>query len=85
MGSGELTEWIAYDKIEPFGAWRDNWHIGMIAAIMRNRWRQKESDPVFMATDFIYGAKDQTKARQTAKAVSWLDSIAVDKDGTDKT
>lgn len=32
MSSSEFTEWLAYDQIEPFGAWRDDVRIGVLGA-----------------------------------------------------
>jgi len=36
MGSRELSEWIAYDQIEPLGSLRDDIRAGMIASPLVN-------------------------------------------------
>ena len=33
MTSSELSDWIDYYKIEPWGAWRDNYHAALIASM----------------------------------------------------
>ena len=33
MSSSELSDWIDYYKIEPWGAWRDNYHAALIASM----------------------------------------------------
>ena len=33
MGSSELSDWIDYYKLEPWGAWRDNYHAALIASM----------------------------------------------------
>jgi hypothetical protein len=36
MDSLEFAEWMAYYAAEPFGAERDNFHAGIVAAMVRN-------------------------------------------------
>ena len=33
MSSSELSDWIDYYKIEPWGSWRDNYHAALIASM----------------------------------------------------
>lgn len=33
MSSSELSDWIDYYKLEPWGAWRDNYHAALIASM----------------------------------------------------
>ncbi len=84
LGSSELTEWLAYYKLEPFGQERDNWHHGILASMYANV-HKAAGKPSSKPADFIYGAKDTTKERQTMTTFAALDSMAVDKNGTDKT
>jgi len=37
----ELTEWMAYDSISPFGPERDELRTGLIAAMLANMFRSK--------------------------------------------
>lgn len=71
MSSAEFTDWQAYYKIEPFGAERDNWHMGVLAALFYNLRRHK-SKPPLSASDFIY--RDPVAARQKKdhEMLGWL-------------
>lgn len=52
LDSHELTEWIAYDMIEPIGPWRDDLRAGVIASTIANIFRAKHQHPL-RPTDFI--------------------------------
>lgn len=67
MPSSELTSWLAYYKLDPFGAERDNWHAAQIAAILVNANLRKGSAPANPA-DFMY--VDQVTTRR-AKAATF--------------
>jgi hypothetical protein len=58
MDSSEIDEWLEYFKIDPFGTLRDDYNAGLIASMIMNQNRQKESDKVFQPTDFMYCMKD---------------------------
>lgn len=34
LTSHELSEWIAYARVEPFGQTRDNWHMATLASLI---------------------------------------------------
>ena len=65
LGSAELSEWIAFYELEPFGPRRDNYHAGMIAAMIANSNRAKGAKAVspsdFMLEDPATGAKKRTQ------------------------
>lgn len=75
IGSGELTEWAAYYSIEPFGQWRDNWHMANLAAMLGNRWR-KPSKPAVTVDDFMFKTAEQSKQQQTRKTLAALSAVA---------
>lgn len=52
LDSRELTEWMAYERVEPFGVVRDNLHAGVVAATVANANRSKSAKP-FQPTDFL--------------------------------
>lgn len=54
MSSHELTEWMAYEAIEPFPAERNDQDIAMLAALTANANRdtKKRSQP-FELVDFL--------------------------------
>lgn len=52
VSAPELSEWIAYDHIEPFGERRADLRAGIVAAVTANAFRGKDSKP-FQASDFM--------------------------------
>ncbi len=52
LDSRELSEWMAYETVEPFGAVRDNLHAGVVAATVANVNRAK-GDKTFSPDDFL--------------------------------
>lgn len=52
LDSHELSEWIAFDGIEPIGAWRTDYNSGMSCALFANSHRKSGSKP-FKPQDFM--------------------------------
>lgn len=52
IDSRELTEWMAYEQVEPFGPWRDDIRAGVIASTVANVYRGKTQKPL-SPTDFV--------------------------------
>jgi hypothetical protein len=52
LDSKELTEWMAYEQIEPFGQSMENWRMAMICCTIANCHRGK-NDKVFKVEDFM--------------------------------
>ncbi len=52
MDSRELSEWLAYDRIEPIGAVRSDLGAGIISATIANCHRGKRSQP-YTPADFM--------------------------------
>jgi len=50
--SAELSEWMAYYQINPFGEWRADLRNGITAAVMANAHRGRGAR-AFKAKDFI--------------------------------
>lgn len=51
VSSAELTEWIAFYKLEPWGTERDDWRAALVAATTAN-YSGKVKKPL-QATDFM--------------------------------
>jgi hypothetical protein len=51
ISSEELTEWMAFDQLDPFGAQRDNMHAAVIANVLATV-HAKEGH-VFKINDFM--------------------------------
>lgn len=45
MDSQELTEWMAFERLEPFGALADDARVGQVAATVANVKRGKDTEP----------------------------------------
>ncbi len=60
ISSRELTEWIAFDQVEPFGDRRGDLQAGVVAATVANVNRAKGAR-AYNVTDFVpeYGRKDE--------------------------
>lgn len=78
MPSSELTEWIAYYTLEPFGQERDNWHAAQLASILVNVNRRKNSPPV-STQDFMYVDRKTTSIEKTQQFFAGLKRRAVGK------
>lgn len=61
ISSLELSEWMAFYSIEPFGTERDNLHAGVVASATVNLWRDSDDEPA-RPQDFLlqFGAQDDT-------------------------
>jgi hypothetical protein len=72
ISSRELSEWMAYYMLEPFGAERDNLHAGLVAAMVHNVNRDpkrgKAADPKDFMLEFGVeaDAEGQRSELQTA-------------------
>ena len=45
IDAGELREWMAFERMEPFGALQDDFRAGQIAATMANLHRADDAEP----------------------------------------
>jgi len=75
MPSSELTEWLAYYKLEPFGAERDNYHAAMIASLLANSNRRKNT-PAIPVSEFMYRDRYTQKATETKGFLAGLAALA---------
>jgi hypothetical protein len=54
MTGQQLTEWMEYARLEPFGEQRADLRMGILAAQITNvMTRQKQSDPMAKYEDFM--------------------------------
>ena len=53
MSARELSEWMAYYAIEPFGEQRDDYRAGLIAATVANCAGAGKKGKALQPTDFI--------------------------------
>lgn len=74
LGASELDDWYSYWSEEPWGAWRDNVHAGLIAAACLSPY-QKPGHRV-THEDFMLKSADKRRADDTAQSLDWLTAVA---------
>jgi hypothetical protein len=57
MGPGEWSYWTAYDSIEPFGPWREDYRAGVIASTVAN-FAGKECTTATVPRDFMLNLEE---------------------------
>jgi len=70
MPSRLFNEWIAYDRVDPFGSWRDDIRAGVVASTIANVNRVKKTDP-YTPNDFV----PEFKVKETNPNVTIFDKI----------
>lgn len=78
LSSTELSYWMAFYNIHPFGSDRDNVHSAIIAATIANANRGK-SQPPFSADDFMIKNQSEKRKQDTKNVVAFLQAHAVKK------
>ena len=53
MRPSELGRWLAFYRLDPWGAQRDDLRAGYIAATLAPAWLKKASGAAFQASDFL--------------------------------
>lgn len=72
-----LAEWQEYDRLEPFGQWRDNWHMAVMASLFANANRdpKKRREP-FTPADFFFVDPQTRKEQSDAQTVAMFEMLA---------
>lgn len=78
MPSSELTEWMAFYELEPFGPRRDNIHTGQIASLLYNANRRKNT-PALTVSDFMLKDEYAKREEDTAQFLTGLRALAKEK------
>lgn len=74
MGAKEFDEWAEYYSVEPWGAYRDNLHAGIIAATFANAHKKKTAKASKPA-DFLLRTQTEARAGETAKTLNGLRAL----------
>lgn len=72
MPASELGEWEQYYSLQPFGAWRDNYHSAQIAQILFNANRSQHTPPAKMA-DFMYRDAETIRKQTEEQALAFFE------------
>lgn len=59
IDSSELTEWMAYAGLEPFGPEADDYRAGVMPALHANSNRRSDSQTPFRPRDFFPWARTE--------------------------
>jgi hypothetical protein len=74
IGSDELTEWMAFYQLEPFGDFRADLRSAIVASTLANAHRSKEGKP-FTPEDFMpFVDKQHKELRSDQPKASELDA-----------
>ncbi len=74
LGSGELTEWLAYYRLEPFGQERDNYHAATIATTIANYSGKLKTAKQIQ--DFMFSTNEDRRNRETGKTLAIMNVLA---------
>jgi hypothetical protein len=75
LGSSELVEWQRFWAREPWGAYRDNIHAGLIASTLANAFRGKGGKAITYQ-DFMLVDRADHKQKKTKEFLGWLGKVA---------
>lgn len=62
MSSPELAEWMAYERVEPFGQWRADYRQAITSMLIANANRGKK-DKAYEVGDFMVMPEDRPKKK----------------------
>jgi len=75
MTAAECDEWAEFASVEPFGSIRDNLHAGIIASLIINVLRGKNSRMV-SPTDFLLVTSSERQRRSLSDGIKRLRVLA---------
>lgn len=70
-----LREWQEYERLEPFGAWRDNWHMAVIASVLANIHRDPKRAPI-NPDRFFYTDPQTARERADVELLARFEALA---------
>ena len=53
IDSRELSEWQAYEGLDPWGGWRGDLQAGIVASVVANTMGRRKGQPAFTPQDFL--------------------------------
>jgi hypothetical protein len=78
ISSEELTEWMAYAELEPFGEERADLRSATVAAVIANANRDRKKRPQpYKVSDFMpkFDRQEQTEEDMLAVAEAWVKAL----------
>lgn len=80
LNSEQLSEWEAYDRLEPIGGQQDDYRTALLCSVITNiaiaAWGKKGSKPTTM-DEFLFqwGAEEQTDVAPKKQSVDEMKTI----------
>ena len=74
IGAKELREWAAYYELEPFGQWRDNFHMAVMTADLVNVSGRLKSPKKYM--DYMFMTSEERRDMRTQETLQHMDALA---------
>lgn len=68
MSSSDITEAMAYSKIEPWGEWRDDYRAALVASVTAN-CHAGSSSKRFKVSDFMPEFEVKTEAERLSENI----------------
>lgn len=72
ISSRELSEWMAFFSLEPWGAEVEDWRCGMLASVIANASRDPKRKKPYEPQDFMPRRDRPVKGEQ-----SWEDQVRI--------
>lgn len=79
MGASEFEQWWRYWQVEPWGAYRDNLHAGIVASAVVNSSMNKRRGTSISASDFMLKTRSEVAETETAETLAALEALSVKK------
>jgi len=83
LTSKQLSEWEAYDRMDPIGMWRDDYRLAYISSLLTNltisvhgKKGTKNTNPIDFMLDWDLGKEKQPKKQSIEEMKSILFGIA---------
>lgn len=77
--SRELTEWMAFESLEPWGDQVTDWRFARLMALVANVNRGSKNDPVAKPDDFMPDFDGALKQARRPRQLSLEESVALGK------
>lgn len=74
LTSEDVTDWLADYELDPWGEWRDDYRMGVLAASNVNLWRGEGEEPV-SPFDFIFDFSQTPEPESESQ--SWEEQLAL--------
>lgn len=77
LSAKEFMEWLEYDRLEPFGTVRDNWHAAVIASMSLAPHTKDGKAPSL--SQFFYVDPETAREKRDRAMINWLNSRSLEK------